>query len=315
MSESRRHDNRPINVYVVTDGKAGHENQIRGLVERLGARASLRTHRVPVRKSFWRLARVLGRAASAEMPDPDLVLCAGRRTHRPALAIKRRRGGVLVVCMRPYVGQRHFDLCLIPAHDEPERAPNVETTTGALVNVHPSSCHDQSRGVILIGGPSSHYGIHTDALIDQIATIVDATPGVRWDLATSRRTTKHATERLLRMRGDRLTVWRADETPPGWVRDRLASCGTSWITEDSVSMLCESVTAGCATGLLPMPRRNPDGRVARGVDDLRARGLVTTYERWLETGELRPPTEPLDEPDRCARLILRRFFPDRGDAS
>ena len=315
MSDTRRPENKPIDVWMVTDGKAGHENQSRALIDRLGTRADVRAHRILApRNPLWPPGRSLW-GAHAELPDPELILCAGRRTHRTALAVKRRRGGVLVVCMRPYVAQRHFDLCFIPAHDEPEHAPNVEITTGAIVNVRPSAHHDKSRGVILIGGPSAHFGMDPEALADRIRVILESSAETQWDLATSRRTTAEATDALMTLRRDRMTVWTNDQTPPGWVGERLAESGVAWITEDSASMLCESVTAGSATGVLPMIRKNPEGRVARGVDDLRARGLVTMYHDWIETGELRAPAEPLDEADRCARLIMRRFFPDRGDAS
>jgi hypothetical protein len=312
MSDAPGPERGPIDIWMVTDNKAGHENQILGLVDRLGAHAEVRAHRIVAPKRPWAPPWGFRRGALADLPDPDLILCAGRRTHRLALSIKRRRGGVLVVCMRPYIGQRHFDLCLIPRHDEPERAPNIEITTGALVNVTPSHHHDERRGVFLVGGPSSHFGMDVEAVLEQVEAIVDADPGIRWSLTTSRRTPEEAARKLASLERDTLEFIHAGKTPRGWVHERLAESAHAWITADSVSMVCESLTSGCATGVLPMPAKNPGGRVQRCIDDLRDRGLITAFDVWRETGELPAPREPLDEASRCASLILRRFFPGLG---
>lgn len=315
MSDAPGPNRGPIDIWMVTDNKAGHENQILGLVDRLRRRADVRAHRIVAPKRPWVPPWGFRRGTLAELPNPDLILCAGRRTHRLALSVKRRRGGILIVCMRPYIGHRQFDLCLIPRHDEPERAPNVETTTGAIVNVSPSHHHDDRRGVILVGGPSAHFGMDVDALLQQVSSIVESTPDTRWALTTSRRTPDEAARKLASLRRASLEVVHADKTPKGWVRERLAESARSWITSDSVSMVCESLTAGCATGVLPMPAKAPGGRVQRCIDDLSVRGFVTSYEAWRETGELPKPSQSLDEADRCARLILRRFFPGEGDVS
>ena len=291
----------PLHIWMVTDGKAGHENQLLGLSSRVGARVDARAHRVEVGEAW------------AALPGPDLILCAGRRTHRDAARAKRERGGRLVVCMRPSVSPAAFDLCLIPRHDRPRPAANVEETIGAMVAVRPGGAHEAARGLVMIGGPSKHYGFDGDAVVRMVRTIAEREGGVRWDVTTSRRTPEGVAEALVGLGLENLAVSPGEATPRGWVGEKLAASGSAWVTEDSVSMVCEAATAGCSVGVLPGPRKGAvrkGGRVARCVDDLRSLGHAVGYADWLG-GRALEPGPGLDEADRCAGVIVERFFADR----
>lgn len=309
---------RPLTVWIVTDGKAGHLNQMRGLAHALSERTPVETQRIDApgatRGAWWWLLRrfPIGR----DLPDPDLILCAGRRTHRAALAAKRARGGRVVALMRPSLPLPWFDLCLMPRHDAGSRpiGPNVVETLGALCDVRPSTEHDESRGVFLIGGPSKRHGWNTASVIDQVSAIVERSPGVRWRLTTSRRTPPDATAQFEAMADERLEVTPADRTPRGWVHEALSTAGVAWVTEDSVSMVYEALTSGCAVGALRVERRRED-RVTRGLDALAADGLVTPFDAWRRDAPLRPPEAPIDEASRCAMIILERWFPRRAPVS
>jgi len=300
----------PLHVILVTDRKPGHQNQLLALATRLGERAPVAAHEIDVSSAgFWR-RRLTTPAIPPTSSTPQLILCAGRTTHRPALNLKRRTGARLVVCMRPSTRVREFDLCLIPAHDEPEPAPNVETTLGAIVNVRPSAAHDEHRGVILVGGPSKRHDVDESDLLARVREIIDRSPEVRWAMTSSRRTPETLERALGAIGSANLSFTPAARTPPGWVAERLAEAGAAWITEDSVSMIFEALTSGCAVGVLPMTRERED-RVSRGVDALARDGLVTAHDAWRRGARLAAPAEPIDEAGRAADLILRRFFRER----
>lgn len=299
----------PLVIWIITDGKPGHRNQLVALADRLSDRTGTSIFEFTARSIA---AGVLSRRSA---PDPDLILCAGSRTHLAAVAAHATLGGRLVVCMNPSLPIWLFDLCLIPRHGRAPERRNIVRTVGAIVNTRPSREHDPARGVILIGGPSKHHDIDADALVAAIRRIVGASAGVTWELTTSRRTPGALLETLDTLDTSNLTVTPADRTPPGWVGDRLARAGVAWITEDSVSMMCEAVTSGCSVGLLPMPRNagaDRSSRVAHFIKDYIDSRLVTTYEQWIAGAPLTPPTETIDEADRCAAIILDRFFPDRA---
>jgi mitochondrial fission protein ELM1 len=205
-----------------------------------------------------------------------------------------------------------FDLCLAPEHDLTGRrhGSNVIATVGALHRVVPPPTGPRPGGLILVGGPSAQHGFAGGDLLENIRLIVAAGPDLDWRLTDSRRTPPEWLESMAAAGCPvRCFSWR--ETPPGWVGAGLAVSRDVWVTEDSVSMICEALGAGARVGVLPMPRTKPRSRVVHGIQSLLDRGYANSLAEWRETGGLRPPREILLEADRCARLVLERLFPKR----
>jgi len=290
-------------LWRITDAKPGHEKQTLGLAQALGRHVEIERHDLPApgrAAALWQLAR--GRFPAGDgLPDPDLILGAGHATHLALLAARRARGGRTVCLMRPSLPVGLFDLCLIPAHDRPPPRANVIVTQGVLNAVVPSGRHDATQGLILIGGVSGHYRWDSGAVVRQVLAIVRQTPHIRWQLTTSRRT---PADFIARIEADCPDNLRLDaSTPPGWLESALAEAGTCWVSEDSVSMLYEALTAGCAVGLLRLPALRA-GRVGAGVNSLIGAGRVTPFDAWSPGAPLVPAPARFDEAERCARRIL-----------
>ncbi len=301
---------KPITIWRLVDGKAGHESQTRGLADALARLCPAECHDVPVPPplravAMWMSARF---PPGANLPDPELILAAGHRTHFAALAAQRARSGRTVVLMKPTLPCRWFDLCLIPRHDGVEEAGNVVLTTGALNPVRPARDADARRGLILVGGPSSHHGWDENAMLDQVGRVVASAPDVDWTLTTSRRTPPGTTKALQALPLDNLEVVLQERTEPGWVAARLRECATVWVTEDSISMVFEALTAGARVGLLATPLLNPGSRVRRAVDEVVRSGLAVALPSGGQVPAPPSQTEPLAEAERCARLVLERFM-------
>lgn len=301
----------PLVVWRFIDGKAGHDHQTQGLTEAL---ARLRPVEAVVLKPLPAIAalKVLpwGRAPPDWLaaPPPDLALGAGHGTHLSLLAARRGCGGKAVVLMRPSLPLGCFDLCLIPEHDSPPARPDVIATRGALNRIRPSSALEANRGLLLIGGPSAHFGWDSAGLYRQIAAILTATPQVQWTLTTSRRTPLDFPQGLpTGSIGRSLTVIPVVETGPDWLPAQLARAGQAWVTADSVAMVHEALTAGAAVGILELPARR-SSRVSRGVDRLAVDGWVTTFADWTRRPALHRPPGSFDEAERCARRIVARWF-------
>ena len=304
-----------IVVWRPPHGKPGHDNQSRGLIRALGRLTALECHelngRGAGRRALWSTLAARLRPGQG-LPDPALLIGAGHATHLPMLAARIARGGRAVVLMKPSLPLAWFDLCLIPEHDRPPVRDNVVATQGVLNTVRASDCARPGIGLILVGGPSSHHRWDGPALVGMVRTIVDAHPMVAWRIADSRRTPA-CTRHLLRAIAS-LSTGAApncafvphEETGPEWLSTALAEAGTVWVTEDSVSMLYEALSAGAATGLLPVPRRR-SSRPSRGVDALLASGQVMAFERWAEGAALPRLAVPLNEAERCARALLARW--------
>ncbi|MDH3583352.1 MAG: mitochondrial fission ELM1 family protein [Phycisphaerae bacterium] len=301
---------RPISIWCLGDGKAGHVNQVRGLCDALGRLTEIDCHTVPAPSRFRSIAHLALRRfpPGRDLPNPDLILAAGHGTHLGLLAARRARGGRAIVLMRPSLPLHLFDLCLIPRHDHPPVNEKVIETTGVLNRVRPPDRRAAGEGLILLGGPSAHHDWSDPAVLEQLATILDATPQCHWHLTTSRRTPASVLEQVQKKAGENLSVVPVSKTPPDWVPQHLARAQEVWVTEDSVSMIYEALTAGAAVGLIQLPRRRGAGRVIEGIDELIDKGMLTCFDRWRPGSVLPPPAEVPNEAERCARLICERFL-------
>lgn len=292
----------PMIVWIISDGKPGHFNQSLGLAEAL-ARAGpteVLTFRALPRYRVW-LDALLKRFPGRDFPAPDLILGAGHATHLSMLAARRAYAGRTVVLMNPSLPRGWFDLCIVPQHDAVAADERTLLTEGALNRVRPSSEHDPDRGLLLMGGVSSHFDWDNDALILQIKSILARTPGTRWTLTTSRRTPPDFLSEL--PASPNLTVISHTDTTPGWLPEQLARCGTVWVTPDSASMVFEALTAGADVGVFDLPVR-PKSRVGRAIARLADAQRITRFVTWCAGGTLQRNLHPLAEADRCAHWIL-----------
>lgn len=315
-NEVRSGATRRLVVWRFVDGLRGHENQVDGLIEALAERVRLEIHTVSTpREALVRCAwRALRGALFDGFPDPDFLVGAGTATHVPLLIARRARGGRSVVLMKPGLPLAWFDLLIVPDIEDIPAAGNVLLTKGALNRVRGNLVKDPDQGLILIGGPDRNHDWSSDELIGQIETIVSRSPKIYWTAASSRRTPPDFLQRLARELAGKLSTVAVEDVDADWLPGRLASSSTVWVSEDSVSMIYEALTAGAATGLLRMPlrgtgkaRRKPE--LIAGVQSLLEESMLVSFESWQAGQPLKPPVERLDEAGRCAEWILERWLP------
>ncbi len=301
----------PLVVWRICDGKPGHDRQTGGLVSALEDEVPLIIHSLPATAAKYApwLAWRRRFPAGAALPDPDLVLGAGRACQWPMLAARRARGGRAVYLMNPALPRRCFDLCLVPRHDGVPAGATVELTTGVLNDVRRAAARS-GRTLVLIGGPSRHHGWDEAALLRQVASIVFGSRERDLVITDSRRTPPGTAAALTQFARPGVRVVSHCDTPPEWLPGELSTAAAVWVTADSVSMIFEAWTAGAALGLIEVPARRDD-RISRLAGKLCARGVVTPMAEWLVRGELRRPPV-LAEAERCARLLVRRWFPERA---
>lgn len=294
----------PLQLWLIGDGKPGHENQSLGLAEAIGRRVPCGISRIALGGCRGVVGRLRAATAAAKgLPKPDLILAAGHATHPSLLWLARNWSTRSVVLMRPSLPLRLFDHVVAPEHDFSPGVPppNVILTKGALNRVVPGDANaPRTRKLILLGGPSKTHGWDGAALLDMLAT---ATDRGGWELTDSRRT-PHGFLDEIRARLPGIRVFPHAETPPGWVPERLGAAKEAWVTEDSVSMIYEALSSGARVGLLPVPRKVRRSRVLGGIDSLIAAGFLTPFATWQTTCRLAAPPEHLREADRCAEMLV-----------
>lgn len=294
-------------IWLVSDGKAGHDNQSLGLAEALGRLVATEVQSVPAQRLGAAARRWLTRRFPEVegLPDPHLIIGAGHGTHATLLAARRCRGGRAVVLMSPSLPPGCFDLCIAPAHDG-AAGPRVVRTRGALNRVRPGTPPADGPGLILLGGPSRHFVWRDDPVLSQITALVDADRDSRWVVATSRRTPASLVARLEPLLRPGLDLIPHGQTGRDWLAARLATASRVWVSEDSISMIYEALTSGAPVGLIGLERGRPS-RVSAEVDRLCAQGWLRRLAPGAAPIKPAPPPRPLDEASRCAELILQRW--------
>lgn len=298
-------------IWQILDQRPGHRNQVLGLTEAILRRTPAEIHELSAQGRLSGL-RCLWPGSSShlkQLATPDVLVAAGHRTHLPLLSLRRRFGGHAVVLMKPSLPLAWFDLCLIPdSHAFRSLPDHVVLTRGALNRIRPGNAADSRRGVILVGGPSAHFSWSDDFVVSQIAAIVRRDTHMSWTTATSRRTPASFVRawESRRLPGHLVTP---ENASPDWLPEQLSRCGQAWVTADSVSMLYEALSAGTAVGLLELPGARAT-RVSRAVASLVTARQIVPFSRWHRGAVLQRPTAALQEADRCAEILLSRFFPD-----
>ena len=293
----------PLTLWLIGDGKPGHENQSLGLAEAIQRRVACEIHQISIAGKVGFFGRI--RAAltqSAALPSPDFIIAAGHATHLALLCLARKYQAKSIVLMHPSLPLRCFDLCIAPSHDFPNKPTrkNLILTRGAINRVHAGELPKTGK-LILIGGPSKTHGWDPAAMLDMLAKV---TATGSWQLTDSRRTPEGFLEQIKKQLPD-IEIFSCKETAPDWLPDKLSRATEAWVSEDSVSMIYEALSSGARVGLLPVPRLNSLSRVLRGIDELIADRFLTPFSDWNQTGHLVQTAQLLNEADRCAEILLK----------
>jgi mitochondrial fission protein ELM1 len=293
-------------LWIISDGKPGHENQSLGLADAIARLTPSTIHPISLVGVSGPIARVRAALrACAELPAPDLIISAGHATHLPLVWLARKYHARSILLMRPSLPMGFFDLCIAPEHDFPHghSSEKIILTRGALNRVAPSNVSDRSVRMILVGGPSKIHGWDSEALLLALEEI--AATG-KWQLTDSRRTPAGLLDEI-RKRLPAIEVFPHQETSPTWLPGQLATAAEVWVTEDSVSMIYEALSSGANVGLLPVPRLKSDTRVLQGLEKIIGSGFITRFGDWQTKHHLAAPPDTLREADRCAAWIVENF--------
>jgi hypothetical protein len=225
------------------------------------------------------------------------------------LAARRARGGRTAVLMTPDLPKPLFDLCVIPEHDRPRPAANILVTRGSLNRMQTVRGRARDRGLLMVGGPSRHYRWDHNTVVEQVVRVIRFSPLRHWVLTTSRRTPPGFAERVSQAvfnRNIRLTLVNWRDTADQWLVGQLRRSCCAWVTEDSVSMIYEVLTAGLPVGVMSVPARRRD-RIVSGVRKLAASGNIMMFRDWSEGHPLARPRQAFDEANRVAGRICREW--------
>ncbi|GAA4099826.1 mitochondrial fission ELM1 family protein [Zhongshania borealis] len=295
-----------LRVWVITDGRLGHLNQLKGLIARLQSKAEVTVSWLNIAEQGFAYTgrHELKKQFSAEQL-PDWIVGAGSRTHLPMLWLKWLTGGRALVLMRPSWPLLLFDAICMPLHDSPPARKNVLATQGVINHIVPvTSGRDSARGLILLGGINKHFAWDNEAILAQLERISAAAPGVVWLVSDSPRTPAGLLAQVEGLGAANIETIAYQQTGPGWLQANLTKVGQAWVTCDSVSMVYESISSGANTGLLALPPLRKS-RVTKSMAQVLATGLASDVATADLHNMLPPAAYPLWEADRAADWLLQ----------
>jgi mitochondrial fission protein ELM1 len=281
-------------IWRFIDGKPGHEKQSQALISTLKSRLNISVENVQIDKPWfyylwrWLIRKPVGPCATHK---PDLLVGAGHKTHIPLLLAKQQQKAKAVVIMSPSLPVSWFDMVIAPEHDyyQHNTPDNVYTVPFALVeeiNSHP----DTKKGLILLGGQSKSFHWNSDEVVQQVATIVQLSHTIQWNISTSRRTPREFINLLQQhcQPLNNVTVHQHNQLPKTWLSKQLQLAGHIWVTADSASMIAEALATQANIGIITLQSRQKNNKLQRAIDHLADKKIINTITT-MDTNTLPSP--------------------------
>ncbi len=310
--------------WVITDGRAGNENQAIALAHAL--RTDPRVLRISLRWPWrwlspsaphdFRSALPSSQRTVFAEPWPDFAIGCGRAAALVTRAMRKQSGGatLAIQILDPRRHRGDFDALIVPEHDGVQ-GDNVITCIGALNAIDdawlasgramfaPLGSLPGPRTAVLIGGPVRGFAMDRRYL-DSLLAILSrwhARDGGSFLVTCSRRTPKAVADTLRSFFATRPGVFHDGLATPNPYAGLLGWADRVIVTPDSANLLSEA----CATGLptfVHAPTPVP-GKLGRLVASLEASGrLHPLLDHIAPT-----PYVPLRELPRVATELATRL--------
>lgn len=300
------------------DGRPGHEKQTLGLVEQLKKKIAFETVSFRVKKAtLFESGKSLlayytfGSKAQHDLRDCSIAIGTGTHTHLPMLLAKKHSPLYVVTCMTParYL-VNDFDLIFAPHHDGMAKYSNVFETIGPPNTNCNNAAHEKGRTLILLGGVDTKSHVWNEvSLLYSLNQIISAQNQTSYILSSSPRTPE-ATETAVRELAEEhphVSFYPFSETASGWIEAEYVRAEEVWVTGDSISMVYEALSSGCKVGIIPVQWKAKSYKFMQSEKYLYKNGYVLSLEDYLAGIRWSDHNKPLNEAERCANELLRRW--------
>ena len=287
---------------VLTDGKAGHENQSKAFARALGLDSQL----VPVkfRSPFHKMLsylfdrlgiRTMGllqgmdellNSPTPPLPHSSTIIGTGSGTFYAAKALARRLGAKCGVVLYPRgYDLSSFDCILAPSFDNPAKLPNVIEIPANLV-ANDSDFYEKGVAAfkeryhgatdnlvgVIVGGPNKCSTMTVEWMKSRLDEIFAANKGASLCVTTSRRTPADVEAVVDSYPWDYKLIYSKDHFNPIPAFVQLAK--RLYVTAESTGMLSEACTFGSAEVVALDNLKPGPHKFRRFVENLRREGYV-----------------------------------------
>jgi len=289
-----------MHIVYVSDGKAGHRSQALGLfqaMQRQQANATFEEVSINDLPIISLIKALFSSKNSLLQQAPDFIFGVGSHTHFRVWLLgkifKKAKTVILPIAW--------FDYAVIPEHDGILSNERVIVTRGALNPIRNENRHQAGRILIALGGSSKRHQWNHEKVLLSVQKIVECNSNSEIILTTSRRTPVGFIDILKQQSFAKcLQIFPVEQTPQGWIFEEMQKAEAVWVTEDSVSMIYEALTAGCRVGVIAMDRLKQD-RITNSVDILLEKKLIAN----VFDINLLPEGQVLQEADRVVYQLTK----------
>lgn len=283
-------------ILIVTDGKAGHENQSKAFCDALGCAYEL--CRVAYSSKMMKaLSYAADRAgiltasifnSDQVTGDYDAVVCTGSTAFYPGKVIAARRGIPSCAILYPGGYCLNFDCILAPAFDNPPQRPNIIPLP---INLTAMNADFYEKGTaeflgrytpkkpavaVIVGGANPFATMDVEGMKRHLDGIFVVTEGYERWVTTSRRTPRAVEELIDSYSFDYKLIFSREQFNP--IPAFVSLCATLFVTADSTGMISEAVTHGGAKVEVLMNLKDADSKFARFIDGLVGQGCVHVFD-------------------------------------
>jgi len=307
-------------LLIITDGKAGHENQSKAFCTALGYAFDCVRVSYPTRmhKALSYLADRIGLLWSGlfsiEQTDGfySAVVCTGSTAFYPGKVAARRRGIPVAAILYPSGYMLNFDCVLAPGFDQPPNHPNIvsipvnlTSTNAAFYEAGVSAFRSRytptrPAAALIVGGPNAIATLSADAMRHELDRFFAATEGQERWVTTSRRTPRDVEALIDGYPFDYKLIYSRDTFNP--IPAFVSLCDRLFVTADSTGMISEAVTRGSAKVEIVMNLKNASSKFSRFVRDLESAHAVHVFDGTLGHASLKVDLAPAFEK---ARKLLK----------
>ncbi|MEM9470159.1 MAG: mitochondrial fission ELM1 family protein, partial [Pseudomonadota bacterium] len=303
-----------IDLWVITEGMAGTENQCLGVAQALGIQPEVKridlTFPWNVLSPFLGFEKAHSFTPTLKAPWPDLVIASGRKAIAACRFIKKQSKGKtkIVFLQDPRVKADEFDLVAVPHHDK-LRGENVIVTDGAPNKINQKMLEEAKkefspafsrmkspRVAVLIGGNSKTHQL-TEKTTKKLCDELNALDGSL--MITASRRTGEENQKIIQNECDKPQnfIWNGNGNNP--YLGMLAWADFILVTSDSTSMISDAATTGKPVHVIPLEGSSP--KFDRFYSHLKSKNLIRDFEGKLENWDY----TALNDSEKVAQAIKR----------
>jgi len=292
-------------IWLYYDGKKGHEKQSEAFLESLSKKIEIKIYKIKALSVTKNLFYFFFRKFDKKklLPKPDFLIGTGHKTHLNLLFDKKYYGGKTVVIMKPSLSLNFFDLCIIPSHDLSKNYKNTIATFGPINNLRGATNKNKNKGLILLGGLSKHFEWCNNEVAEHISNIIFENNSIDITIFNSRRTPKNFLNLLKRKLKKPIEIIRYKDKDSDLITKKMENAQYIWVTEDSLSMIYESIAVGSEVTCINL--QNKTNKLRNITNDLFEKKKINFFQ--TKNRKLNLNLSKQSVADECTKLFIEFF--------